>query len=211
MSNIISRLKSGISYFSAKNCMCNSHYNQVVRKGQSPKVMVIGCSDSLVDPLSLMGAEIGELFVHRNIAALVPPYQPDEGKKYLATSATLEHGVLNLKVSHLIVMGHGYCGGIKALMENPLTENTDGFIQSWVRLAQHAKERVLQRYPNVTPEMQRELCEKESILISLQNLRTFPWIKEKESTGDLQLHGWHFNQGVLSIYNAEKNTFEPEK
>jgi len=162
MANIIPRLIQGIGRFSARECLPGSSYNRIVKAGQSPKVMVIGCSDSLVDPLSLMGAKVGELFVHRNIAALVPPYQHEDRHNYHATSAALEHGVKNLKVRHLIVLGHGYCGGIAALLDDSLKQSDEeSFIKSWVQIAALAKDRITEKYPDLSPSEKRHLCEKE--------------------------------------------------
>ncbi len=181
----------------------------MVELGQSPKVMVIGCSDSLVDPLSLMGAKVGELFVHRNIAALVPPYQHSDRNNYHATSAALEHGVRNLNVNHIIVLGHGYCGGIATLMDESPKKNTgESFIESWVQIAAVAKDRVMREHSDLSFLEKRHLCEKESVLISVENLRTFPWIEEKVTTEDICLHGWHFDRGKLSIYNEKTKLFE---
>ncbi len=208
MSDIISKLLQGVTHFSQENCASNSSYIQSVEKGQSPKVMVIGCSDSLVDPSSLMGAEMGELFVHRNIAALIPPYQHNDRDNVHATSAALEHAVLYLEVDHIIVMGHFNCGGIAALLpECPKQNKKPSFISSWVQIASTAKDKILQEHQALPLSEKRHLCEKESILVSLKNLRTFPWIEERVISGKVRLHGWYFDRGTLSIYSEKQKVF----
>ena len=207
MSHTIENLMEGMRQFSKKRCLPGSSYNQIVEQGQFAKVMVIGCCDSLVDPLLLMGAQEGELFVHRNIAALVPPYQHGDRDNYHGTSAALEHGVKNLHVDHIIVLGHGCCGGISALLNDSSTLN-DSFIQSWIQIADSAKEQTLREHPDASPIEKRHLCEKESVVISLKNLQTFPWIGEKVAAGEMHLHGWHFDRGVLSCYDEKQKAFD---
>ena len=125
MSDIISQLISGISNFAKKECFPDSPYNDTVTKGQSPKAMVIGCSDSLVDPILLTGAKPGELFIHRNIAGLVPQCQDSSTSHYYGTSSVLEYGIARLKVEHLIILGHACCGGIAELLAK---NEFDGFL-----------------------------------------------------------------------------------
>ena len=207
MTHTISNLIKGMTQFSKKRCLPGSSYNQMVEQGQFPQVMVIGCCDSLVDPLLLMGAQEGELFVHRNIAALVPPYQHGDRDSYHGTSAALEHGVKNLNVSHIIVLGHACCGGISALLGES-SETSESFIQSWIQIASPAKEQVMREYPDASRSEKRHLCEKESVVISLKNLLTFPWIEERVRAGKIHLHGWHFDRGMLSRYNERTKTFD---
>src|SRR5271170_7202243 len=136
--------------------------------GQSPRTMVIACSDSRVDPTMIFGAEPGELFVLRNVANLVPPYQPDLA--FHATSAALEFAVRVLQVRNLIVMGHAMCGGIRVLLDESAAPATD-FLVPWMRIAEPARRRVLER----APEDPQTECERESVRLSLENLQTFPW------------------------------------
>jgi carbonic anhydrase len=164
-------------------------FQALAAKGQAPRAMVIACCDSRVSPEVIFDTEPGEIFVVRNVANLVPPYAPDSDNH--GTSAALEFAVRKLLVSHIIVMGHSLCGGIRALVEDNLTDDDD-FIGPWMKIATVARERSLAVADGVV-ETARQLCEHESIRVSLANLMTFPWIRSRVEQGDLQLHGWFFN------------------
>jgi carbonic anhydrase len=206
---IISRLLGGIEQFSKKECFFDSAYNKIVEKGQSPKVMVVSCSDSLVDPTSLMDSKPGELFIHRNIAGLVPKYKENARKDTHATSAALEHGIKNLKVEHLIILGHAYCGGIDVLLKSSPDESSDdSFIKSWMKIASTAKTKTKDKCSHLSYLEQRHFCEKESVILSLENLMTFPWIEKRVKENDLLLHGWYFDRGRLSIYDTNNKHFK---
>ncbi len=204
----ISDFIQAIKHFSKYECSSDSPYIRAVEAGQTAKIMVIGCSDSLVDPLSLMQAQLGELFVHRNIAGLVPPYKEGEQKDYHATSAALEYGVACLKVKDLIVLGHGYCGGITAMLKEEFPDLPQSFLKSWMQIVSEARTKVLDTHPNASFVEQRKLCEKESIKISLKNLMGYPWVAERVHKGLLHLHGWHFDRGELTVHHPSSNTFE---
>lgn len=201
----IAKFTSNIAEFSQEHCGEGSLYNATVEAGQSAKTMVVSCSDSLVGPCGLMKVEPGELFVHRNIAGLVPPYQ-DGGNSECGTSAALEHGVKNLEVEDLIVMGHGFCGGIKSMLEESSKQpSAASSISSWMEIAAPAKRKMREEHPEITDfEEQRHFCEKEAVKISLDNLMTYPVVKKRVAEGTLSLHGWHFDRGTFSTYNAEK-------
>jgi len=178
-------------------------FQELARQGQSPRTMVIACCDSRVDPSMIFGAAPGELFVVRNVANLVPPYAPD-GRVH-ATSAALEFGVCVLEVRDLIVMGHAMCGGIRALLEgSPMP--TDDFLGSWMSVAESAKRRVLESGP-ADPQA---ACEQEAVKLSLDNLRSFPWIRQRIDAGSLRTHGATFDirSGVLSRLHPD-GRFEP--
>jgi carbonic anhydrase len=167
----------------------------LAEQGQQPRAMVISCADSRVDPWMIFGAGPGELFVVRNIANLVPPYAPDSA--YHGTSAALEYAVRVLAVRDLVVMGHGQCGGVRALLDGAPPEASD-FVVPWVRIADRARAKVLQ----CTDPVERQfLGECETVKLSLDNLLTFPWIAERVSAGGLRLHGTHFDlaSGVLRL------------
>lgn len=161
-------------------------FEALARDGQAPRAMVVACSDSRVDPAMIFGAGPGELFILRNVAALVPPFQPDA--KFHATSAALEFGVRVLRVPDLIVMGHGMCGGVRALLDGPPQEAGD-FVGPWMRIAEPAKRRVLECRP-ADPQTE---CEREVVKLSLANLMTFPWLAERVAAGQLRLHGATFD------------------
>ncbi len=179
-------------------------FESLSRHGQHPRAMVITCSDSRVDPQMIFGAAPGELFVVRNVANLVPPYEPDEA--HHGTSAALEFGVRVLKVSQLVVMGHGQCGGVRALLEGVPPEASD-FVGPWISLARKARDRVLACEP---AEARQEACEHEVVRLSLANLMTFPWVREAVEAGRLRLYGCHFAIYTGSLVMlAEDGRFVP--
>jgi carbonic anhydrase len=178
-------------------------FERLAVRGQSPRTMVVACSDSRVDPTMIFGAEPGELFVLRNVANLVPPYEPDSA--FHSASAALEFAVRVLEVQELIIMGHAMCGGIRVLMEGA-PEAAQDFLEPWMRIAEPAKRRVLQRRP-ADPQTE---CERESIKLSLENLLTFPWIAERVAAGRLQLTGTIFDirSGILASLRPD-GSFAP--
>ena len=184
-----------------------SVYQRLASAGQSPKTLLIGCSDSRVDPAILTGAEPGELFVVRNVANLVPPCEP-AGQGLHGTSSALEFAVVNLKVENIIVLGHRQCGGIRALMQG-VTDKADGFIGRWMRIAEDARAKVLKEHPKADEETQWRLAEMEGIRVSLRNLKTFPFIKERVESGQLNLVGIYFDleQGQLFECNDINEPF----
>ncbi len=166
-------------------------YATLARDGQSPSSLVIACSDSRVSPELIFDASPGDMFVIRNVSNLVPPYAPDTGNH--GTSAALEFGVTVLNVARVVVLGHSLCGGIRALVRGPRAEDGD-FISSWMAIAKTARARVCDS-PEAPSDFDAlcDLCERESIRVSLGNLLTFPWIKSRVEAGTLKLAGLHFN------------------
>ena len=183
-------------------------YRQLVTDGQAPKVLVIACCDSRVDPALVLDCEPGDLFVIRNVANLVPPAENRRGGRH-GTSAALEYAVGTLQVEHIIVLGHAHCGGIRALMTGLGTENGDSYINSWMRVAEGAKVSVLRELPDAPLEQQLEACEQRAILGSLENLMTFDWVRERVEAGVLTLHGWYFDieHGRLLRYDKATAAF----
>jgi len=180
-----------------------------LKQGQRPSAVVIACSDSRVDPAILTDCKLGDLFVVRNVANLVPPYETGDGLHGVSTA--LEFGVCVLEVQHIIVLGHRQCGGIHALMHGIPKGAKGEFIVDWVNIAARARERVLTELPDASPQEQWFACEEASILVSLENLLTFPWIKERIQQGALMLHGWYFDieTGGLMAYDPFSGLFEP--
>ena len=169
-------------------------------EGQSPKVMVIACSDSRVDPAQIFDAAPGEMFVVRNVANLVPPYEPD-GKRH-GVSAALEFAVTQLEVPEIVVMGHESCGGVGACLNHSFADaapGEGGFIAHWVDMLDEARDRVVAAHGD-GPLTRREL-ELETVRVSIANLRTFPFVAEREAAGKLTLHGAYFaiRDGVLHV------------
>lgn len=184
-------------------------YRQLVQEGQTPRILVVACCDSRVDPALVLNCAPGDLFVIRNVANLVPPAESYSGGRH-GTSAALEYGVRTLGVEHIIVLGHAHCGGIRALMSGRRTDNGDSFINSWMRLAEDARIRTEQELADDGPEARARACERHAILGSLDNLMTFPWIRERVEQGTLALHGWYFDIecGRLLGYNRVSRKFE---
>lgn len=165
-------------------------FESLAEKGQRPKALVLACIDSRVDPAMIFDAAPGEMLTVRNVANLVPPYAPDE--MHHGTSAALEFGVRVLGVPNLIVLGHGLCGGVRALL-NGAPENARDFIEPWMSLAIPARDRARARC--AANDLQ-QCCEHEVVKTSLDNLMTFPWVEERTRAGSLRLHGAWFNIGT---------------
>lgn len=180
-------------------------FEALVAQGQSPRAMVIGCSDSPVDPAMLFSSAPGEIFVVRNVANLVPPYAPNA--EYHGTSAALEFAVRSLGVDHVIVLGHARCGGIAALLSEPAELGGD-FVGPWISIAAGARERALVEARVAGTDPQR-VCELEAIKASLGNLHSFPWISERVERGRLMLHGWYFDLANGELLRLNKDQFEP--
>ncbi len=184
-------------------------YRQLVAQGQTPKILVVACCDSRVDPAIVLDCAPGDLFVIRNVANLVPPSESHVG--HHGTSAALEFGVRNLGVQHIIVLGHAHCGGIQALITAGGTNEQDSFINDWMRLVEGARIEVERNMPDATMSERLQACEQQAILISLRNLMTFSWVRERVENGSLVLHGWYFDikRGQLLRHNPASRTFEP--
>jgi carbonic anhydrase len=192
--------------------VASTYFDDLVVNGQHPSVMCIACSDSRVDPAIVTGSKPGELFMVRNVAALVPKFEQAADAQHHGTSAALQYGVTALEVSDLVVFGHAHCGGIGALMSTDLKDKehtNQDFIENWVSIGLPAKERVLAKYPNEGKQAQNHLCERESTLVSVENLMTFPWIKERVDDGRLTLHAWYFNleNASIEVYDPIKKVF----
>lgn len=177
-----------------------ARYERLATKGQCPQTLVVSCIDSRVDPQTVFGAVPGELSVVRNVAGLVPPYEPD--LRYHGTSAALEYCVRVLKVAHIVVLGHAQCGGIKVMVEGAPKEARD-FVEPWMAMA----EPVLKKMPqDMGAEDRLAQCEMEVVRLSLANLRSFPWIEEAVQEGRLSLHGCRFDihTGVLARLEGDR-------
>jgi carbonic anhydrase len=184
----------------------DSSFQKLVERGQRPKILVIACSDSRVDPAIVLKCEPGDLFVVRNVANLVPPYEPDNS--YHSTSAALEFAVCQLGIKHIIVFGHTQCGGIQACLEG--SNNPNSFIGKWMQLAQSARERTLKELSDAPTQEQVHACGRYALMKSLENLYTFPWIKELAEKQHLHIHGWYFElaKGRILAYNKQTFDFE---
>ena len=178
-------------------------------QGQSPKVMVIACSDSRVDPAQIFDASPGEMFVVRNVANLVPPFEADSGRH--GVSAALEFAVTQLEVPEIVVMGHGSCGGVAAALSRRFAAaepGAGGFIGHWVDMLDAARDRIVAAHGD-GPDAVRAL-ELETVRVSIENLRGFPFVREREAAGTLKLRGAYFAiaDGVLHVM-GEDGEFRP--
>lgn len=165
--------------------------------GQKPEVMIVACCDSRVDPSLILQCDPGDLFVVRNVANIVPPYECDE--KHHGTSAALEFGVRYLHVKHLIILGHSQCGGIDALI-NSEDLKKDDFISNWVSL--------------IDTHLSTHDCDsvaKNALTLSYENCLTFPWIKKRVVKNELQIHRWFFDikMGEIFVYSDNDNHYQP--
>jgi carbonic anhydrase len=186
-------------------------YRDLADYGQSPKVLLIGCCDSRVSPEVIFDADPGEIFVLRNIANLVPPYEPD-GERH-GTSAALEYAVKVLKVAHIVIMGHAMCGGVRAYVDTQSGSDVKlapgDFIGQWISLIGDAAAKLGPR-TEPAPEYAERLG-RAAIIESIANLRTFPYVREAEAAGALALHGAYFGVADGRLFGLDKvtGTFEP--
>lgn len=208
----ISHLLEGIRRFRQRFYEDNKGLMQrLVDQGQSPPALLISCSDSRVDPTLLSDAEPGQLFVVRNVANLVPPYDPSH--HFDGAGAAIEYAVRDLKVDHIIVLGHAHCGGIKAMLGAAGGQwPPRDFIGNWVSMALdasrlHLSEKDAQGQPvQVSLERLREnpaLVERASVVGSLRNLMSYPWVRERVEAGRLVLHGWWFDLDTGDLWATE--------
>lgn len=186
------------------------HYEKLAAEGQNPEVMIVSCCDSRVDPETIFSAMPGELFVMRNVANLVPPFETQG--KYHGVSAALEFAALNLRVKHIVVMGHSGCGGVRACLDPDTLRQTEAaFIQSWMSMLDGAREAVMAEHQGRSQLELRAALEREGVKTSLVNLRTFPCIQALEAKGRIALHGAYFDitAGTLSVLDQDGTAFVP--
>lgn len=188
-------------------------YKQLAEEGQNPRAMIISCCDSRVHATSIFGSDVGEFFIHRNIANLVPPYKADT--EYHGTSSAVEYAIKNLKIPHLIVLGHSKCGGINGGYEQYHTDDkannlSQSFVSQWLKI-------LIPAIKNLKEKSNRELAvrelEKSAILVSINNLLTFPFVKESVEKGELSLHAlWQdIATGSLEQFNSTAGLFQKVK
>jgi carbonic anhydrase len=209
--NFPQRLIEGYEAFTTGRLQSEQHrYRELAERGQTPEIMVIGCCDSRVSPEVIFDAGPGELFVVRNVANLVPPFET--GGTYHGVSAALEFGVAALRVKHIVVLGHAHCGGVKAFAEDAEPLSPGDFIGRWMSLMAPAAEKVGPRGGR-SREDYLELMEKASIVNTLDNLMTFPRLRQSVESGAVVLHGAYFGvaSGELSVLDKQTGEFWPVK
>ena len=211
MSSFPENLADRFRRFKQRHFLPNAEqYEELATYGQTPEAMIISCSDSRVDPETIFGAMPGELFVVRNVANLVPPYET--GGKFHGVSSAIEFAVLNLRVKDIIVMGHSGCGGVKAALDQSAAIQTEAqFISRWMSMLDEARLSVLASHQTRPHAEKQHALEKEGVKTSIKNLRTFPFISQLEDKGRLSLHGAYFDiaTGTLSVLNHSRNEFFP--
>ena len=209
MSAFPERLLAGYrSFVSGRFEHEQERYRSLAKAGQAPAIMLIGCCDSRAAPETIFDAGPGEVFVLRNVANLVPPYEPDG--EYHGTSAALEFAVTVLKVRHVVVLGHGRCGGISSALSAAADQApADGFLGKWMSLLGPAADAISGMSLLTGGERQTAL-ERISIRFSIANLRTFPFVTEQEEHGTLSLHGAWFDisSGELWVLDPDAGDFE---
>ncbi|HWJ70812.1 MAG TPA: carbonic anhydrase [Sphingobium sp.] len=183
-----------------------------LRDGQHPGVMVIACSDSRVDPTIIFDSHPGEIFVVRNVGALVPPFETSKGLH--GVSSALEFAIQILGIQEVLVMGHGLCGGCSAALTQDLHDappGEGGFIAGWISMLDEARAQVVADYGEDRGRDARRAMEHAAVKVSLANLRTFPWIREKEERNALALKGAYFAvaDGVLHLLDEQTGEFSP--
>jgi len=186
------------------------NFHTLALDGQSPKALVIGCCDSRVDPALIMDCDPGDLFVVRNVANLVPPYSRE--RSYASTSAALEFGLLSLNIPHIIILGHSRCAGIQAVLDKRINlgQSKNSSVDQWMSNAIAAAEETIQENGDLPIKEQRCICSRKSLIKSVQNLKTYPWIKERLAQNKVTINGWYFNLLDASVeqYCEDNQTFK---
>jgi carbonic anhydrase len=199
------RLIEGFKRFRADYFEANrARFERLAGRPQHPRYAIVTCCDSRIDTTRVFDAIPGEVFLIRNIAALVPPYEPDQ--RHHSTSAAIEYAVRILKVGQFVVMGHAGCGGIRALLDPP-TPPTD-FINLWLEIAGPARDRTMSQ-ENLSTEERQRYCELQALRSSITNLLRFPWLREHIEDGTLQVDALYLDleRGELLLYNRHNDAF----
>lgn len=207
----LDRLIAGYRRFRKTGWGPNHERWATLREGQQPDVMVIACSDSRVDPSQIFDVDPGEIFVVRNVAAMVPPFETTPG--HHGVSAALEFAVQFLKVKEIVVMGHGMCGGCKAALTQEMhgsEPGEGGFIADWIGMLDEARAEVAALHGTEGRTAERAM-EQAGVRVSLANLRTFPCVRHKERSGELRLTGAFFaiSDGLLHVLDEASGHFAP--
>ncbi len=201
------RLVHGFDRFRGQHFEQDHDLYDALLDGQRPEVMIIACSDSRTDPAIIYGAKPGELFVIRNVAALVPTYEPDHRPR--GTSAAIEFGVKALGVRHIIVLGHSFCAGVRCLLEHDHGGARFEFVSDWVNIAREVRDEMDGLVTDADRAVIARRAEQAAVLASLRHLATYPFVAEGIAAGRLALHGWyfHFGWGLLQAAQTPQGPF----
>jgi carbonic anhydrase len=190
-------------------------FEKLATEGQSPEVLVIGCSDARVDPGILTRTRPGDIFTVRNISAMVPPAQIPPDERQHGTSAAIEFAVRGLEVQHVVVLGHALCGGIAALVDGERSSAyaSYDYLSTWMAVAQEVRDVAVRELAGKPSAEINRAVEQAAVLSSIVNLMSFPWIADRVAAGKLRLHAWWFNlvEGQLYAFNPASVRFEPVK
>ena len=183
-------------------------FKKLIKEGQSPKVLFITCSDSRVVPDLITSSGPGDLFIVRNIGNFVPPFNPDG--EYHCTGAAVEYAVSHLNVTDIIVCGHSDCGAVKELFLEHEPDAKNANIIKWLSLGEKAKDKTLEAVGDKPFKKQRRFAEKLSAVLQIENLLTYPDVKERVEAGELHLHAWHYNikTGAIKYFDDETNEYK---
>ncbi|PLY06535.1 MAG: carbonic anhydrase [Arcobacter sp.] len=181
----------------------------LVKYGQSPEIMFIGCSDSRVTPDLMLNTKPGDMFILRNVGNFVPPFKHDED--FHGSAAAIEFAIAVLKVKHIIICGHSHCGACKSLYEEIPDNDSFIHIRTWLKLGIKAKERTLKNKKFTTAEEMYRATERNSIRYQLDNLLTYPDVVKQLEAGEVQIHGWYYDiaTGAINYYDKENDIFKP--
>lgn len=204
----ILKLVAGFKKFRESTFIREGSIYSRLNEGQNPKTLIIGCSDSRVDPAIIWNANPGEIFVVRNVANLVPPFDASKSGLH-GVSAAIEFAVVDLKVENIIILGHRLCGGIRALVSNEV--RGDSFLGPWLQIAKPAKDSVIRKNPEADLDTLCRHCELESITTSIQNLRSFPFVQQAIQNREMGILGIYFDieKGELSEYDEATKSYKP--
>lgn len=207
--DIPEELREGYRRFRAGRYVDEAERYRALARGQQPGTMVIGCADSRVDPATIFSAGPGELFVVRNVAALVPPCE--ETGAYHGTSAALEFAVSVLGVANIVVLGHAMCGGVAAALAAAEQRPVGRFIRPWVELLADIRDELIERAESPDAESRQKALERMAVQQSLHNLTSFPFVAEAVGEGRLRLGGAWFSiaEGALLWLDRDTGVFEP--
>ena len=183
-------------------------YKKLIKEGQHPKALFITCSDSRIHPDQITGADIGDLFIVRNIGNMVPPFKPDN--EFHGVAAAVEYAVSVLNVPDIIICGHSHCGACEALYKDLPDDTEIIHVKKWLSLGETVKKIALKQFPEKGRKL-LELTEKLNVIQQLENLLSYPGVKKKVEEGSLRLHGWYYiiEKGEVLYYDAEKSDFVP--
>lgn len=187
-------------------------FEKLAAEGQSPKILIVACADARVDPGILTQTRPGDIFTVRNVAAIVPPAQYPPDKRHHGTSAAIEFAVRGLGVEHVVVLGHARCGGIGALVDGRDSAYADyDYLATWTSIAQETRDLVVRELAGRPRDEVARAVEQASVLNSVGNLMSFPWIADKVAAGRLVVHAWWFNmaEGQLYAFDPAKALFQP--